>query len=138
MSEQRMVATLRDCPARLVPVGDPITIPAHSFVTITQSLGGNYTVVYQGNMLRVDGTEADALGLEKYELSFDDCGDGTIHEEQVWDALETVFDPEIPVNLRSLGLIYSVDINQNEKNRRYSNDTYRTGLRNGACARRGC
>ncbi len=114
MSEQRMVATLRECPARLVPVGDPVTIPAHSFVTITQSLGGNYTVVYQGNMLRVDGTDADALGLEKYELSFSDCGDNAIHEAQVWEALETIYDPEIPVNLRSLGLIYEVAIDQTE------------------------
>lgn len=115
MSEQKMVATVRECPARLVPVGDPVTIPAHSFVTITQSLGGNYTIVYQGNMLRVDGTDADALGLEKYELSFEDCGDGRIHDEQVWEALETIYDPEIPVNLRSLGLIYQVDINQDEQ-----------------------
>ncbi len=115
MSEQRMVATVRECPARLVPVGDPITIPAHSFVTITQSLGGNYTVVYQGNMLRVDGTDADALGLERYELSFSDCGDNVIHETQVWEALETIYDPEIPVNLRSLGLIYGVVVDQGEK-----------------------
>ncbi|MFL0801596.1 MAG: putative Fe-S cluster assembly protein SufT [Agarilytica sp.] len=114
MSEQRMVATVRECPARLVPVGDPITIPAHSFVTITQSLGGNYTVVYQGNMLRVDGTDADALGLEKYELSFADCGDQLIHEAQVLEALETIYDPEIPVNLRSLGLIYDVEIDQSQ------------------------
>ncbi len=112
MSEQRMVATTRDCPARLVPVGDPMTIPAHSFVTITQSLGGNYTVVYQGNMLRVDGTEADALGLEKYQLEFENRGDNKIHEDQVWAALETVFDPEIPVNLVALGLIYSMKIDQ--------------------------
>ena len=112
MSEQRMVSTARDCPARLVPVGDPMTIPANNFVTITQSLGGNYTVVYQGNMLRVDGTDADALGLEKYELSFEDPGDGRIHEEQIWQALETVYDPEIPVNLRALGLIYSLKVDQ--------------------------
>lgn len=107
-----MVATTRDCPARLVPVGDKVLIPANSFITITQSLGGNYTVVYQGNMLRVDGTDADALGLEKFELSFSDPGDGLIHEDQVWTALESVYDPEIPVNLRSLGLIYSVKIDQ--------------------------
>ena len=112
MSEQRMVATVREVPARLVPVGDAMTIPANTFVTITQSLGGNYTVVYQGNMLRVDGTDADALGLEKFELSFDDPGDGRIHEEQLWQALETVYDPEIPVNLRSLGLIYSLKVDQ--------------------------
>lgn len=112
MSEQRVVSTVRECQGRLVPVGDPVTIPAHTFITITQSLGGNYTVVYQGNMLRVDGTDADALGLEKFELHFDDHGDGQIHEDQVWHALETVYDPEIPVNLRALGLIYQVSIDQ--------------------------
>lgn len=112
MTEQRVVSTVRDCPARLVPVGDPITIPANNFVTITQSLGGNYTVVYQGKMLRVDGTDADALGFEKYQLQFADHGDGLIREEQVWQALETIYDPEIPVNLRSLGLIYNLNINQ--------------------------
>ena len=115
MAEQKMVATVRDCPARLVPVGQPITIPANTFITITQSLGGNYTVVYQGNMARIDGTDADALGLEKYELSFEDLGDGLIREEQVWQALNTVYDPEIPVSLPSLGLVYKVDINQDSK-----------------------
>lgn len=115
MSEQRMVTTVRDCPARLVPVGDPVTIPAHQFITITQSLGGNYTVVYQGNMLRVDGTDADALGLEKFELHFAPAVDEGIDKEQVWQALETIYDPEIPVNLRSLGLIYKVDIDQQSK-----------------------
>ncbi len=112
MSEQRVVATVRECPARLVPVGTPVTIPAHTFVTITQSLGGNFTLVYQGRMVRVDGTDADALGLTKFELEFVDRGDGQIHEDQVWQALETVYDPEIPVNLKSLGLIYSVRLDQ--------------------------
>lgn len=112
MAEQKMVSTVRDCPGRIVPVGDAITIPAHTFVTITQALGGNYTVVYRGNMVRVDGTDADALGLEKTTLSFDDPGDDIIHEEQVWQALKTVYDPEIPVDLVSLGLIYKVDIDQ--------------------------
>lgn len=112
MAEQRVVATVRECPGRLVPVGTPVTIPAHTFVTITQSLGGNFTVVHHGNMVRVDGTDADALGLQKFELTFSDPGDALIHEEQVWQALETVYDPEIPVNLKSLGLIYKVDIDQ--------------------------
>ncbi|MCK9469014.1 MAG: putative Fe-S cluster assembly protein SufT [Porticoccaceae bacterium] len=115
MSEQSMVATVRECPARRVPTGDPVTIPADTFVTITQSLGGNYTVVYRGNMLRVDGIDADALGLEKQELNFENRGDGIVHEDQVWQALESVYDPEIPVNLRSLGLIYGLDIDQASK-----------------------
>ena len=115
MAEQRMVSTTRECPARLVPVGDPVTIPAHTFVTITQSLGGNYTVVYQGNMLRVDGIHADALGLEKFVLDFPPAKNTDIDEAQVWSALETVYDPEIPVNLKSLGLIYSLKIDQQQK-----------------------
>lgn len=112
MSEQRLVSTVRECPGRLVPVGTPVTIPAHTFVTITQSLGGNYTIVHQGNMVRVDGTDADALGLEKYDLVFAPAKDERIDEAQVWQALESVYDPEIPVNLRSLGLIYRVSIDQ--------------------------
>lgn len=108
--ERRILTTTRDCPGRLVPVGDPVTIPAHSFVTLTQSLGGNYTVVHNGNMIRVDGTDADALGFEPTRLEFEAPTGGRISEEQVWQALHTVYDPEIPVDLVNLGLIYSVDI----------------------------
>ncbi len=110
--ERTILTTTRDCPARLVPVGDKLTIPAHTFVTLTQSLGGNYTLTYNGNMVRVDGTDADALGLEPLKLEFDAPADGQISEEQVWEALHSVFDPEIPVDLVNLGLIYRVDIDQ--------------------------
>ena len=110
--ERTVLTTNRDCPARLVPVGDPLTIPAHTFVTLTQSLGGNYTLTYNGNMVRVDGTDADALGLEPLTFEFEPSPDGSIHKEQVWEALHTVFDPEIPVDLVNLGLIYSVNIDQ--------------------------
>ena len=108
--ERTILTTTRDCPARLVPVGDPLTIPAHSFVTLTQSLGGNYTLSYNGNMVRVDGTDADALGLEPLALDFEPRPDGNIDEAQVWEALHTIYDPEIPVDLVNLGLIYKVGI----------------------------
>lgn len=114
--ERRMVATLRDCPARLVPAGNPMVIPNGSFITITQSLGGNYTVTHNGNMLRIDGTDADALGLEKQELIFDPVSGDDIQEDQVWYALKTVFDPEIPVDIVNLGLVYNVDIDQASQN----------------------
>jgi len=110
--EQTMLTTRRDCPGRLVPVGDHVTIPADSFVTLTQALGGNYTVVYNGNMIRVDGTDADALGLEPVRLDFEPPQDGRIDEGQVWEALHTVYDPEIPVDLVNLGLIYKLDIDR--------------------------
>ena len=110
--ERTLLTTRRDCPARLVPVGDPLLIPAHTFVTLTQALGGNYTLVYNGNMVRVDGTDADALGLEPLRLNFPVPQDDRIDIAQVWEALHTVYDPEIPVDLVNLGLIYSVKIDQ--------------------------
>ena len=110
--ERTLLTTRREVQGRLVPVGDPVDIPADSFVTLTQSLGGNYTVTFNGNMVRIDGTDADALGLEGLTLSFVPPADGQISEEQVWEALHTVYDPEIPVDLVNLGLIYRVDIDQ--------------------------
>ena len=108
--EQRMVAAQADCPARLVPAGTPVVIPEGSFVTITQALGGNYTVVYNGNMMRVDGMDAEALGLVSEHIDLTNYGDGKVHLEQVHAVLRTIFDPEIPINLLDLGLIYKIDI----------------------------
>ena len=110
--ERRMVGARADCPARRVPDGTPLTIPKDTFVTITQALGGNYTVTYNGQMVRVDGTDAEALGLEPELLSFAAPTDDQIREEQVWEALKTVYDPEIPVDLVNLGLIYRVAVDQ--------------------------
>lgn len=110
-----MVLAQEDCPARRVPDGTPVTIPKNSFVAITQALGGNYTVVHNGQMLRVDGTDASILGLESESLSFPAPNDDKIDEGQVWEALRTVFDPEIPVDLVNLGLIYKVSVEQASK-----------------------
>lgn len=115
MSERRMVVAQEDCPARRVPDGTPLTIPKDTFVTITQSLGGNYTLTYHGQMVRVDGTDAGKLGLESETLEFPQPVDDKISEEQVWQALGTVYDPEIPVDLVNLGLIYAVKIDQSAK-----------------------
>ncbi|WP_347332297.1 putative Fe-S cluster assembly protein SufT [Marinimicrobium locisalis] len=112
MTERRMVVAQADCPARRVPDGTPLTIPKDTFVTITQSLGGNYTLTYHGQMVRVDGTDAGALGLEEQVLDFAAPADGRIREDQVWEALRTVYDPEIPVDLVNLGLIYRLQIDQ--------------------------
>lgn len=111
-TSRKMVVALRDCPARLVPVGTKITIKKDTFVTITQDLGGNYTVVVNGNMARVDGTDAGALGLKAEVLEFPKVETNQILEEHVWTALKSIFDPEIPVNLVDLGLIYKVSIEQ--------------------------
>lgn len=110
--ERQMVVTQRDCPARLVPAGTKISIPKDTFLTITQSLGGNYTVAVNGNLARIDGTDADAIGKKAQSFDFETPADGSISEEQIWEALKTIFDPEIPVNLVDLGLIYTVKVSQ--------------------------
>jgi len=109
---QKMVVTERDCNARRVPSGELMQLPAGEFVSITQDLGGNYTVTWRGNMYRIDGTDADAIGRQPQVLNFSAPDNGQIDERQVWDALETIYDPEIPINLVSLGLIYKVAVDQ--------------------------
>lgn len=107
--ERRLVTTTRDCDARLVPTGDPITIPGGSFITLTQTLGGTFTVVVEGNMARIAGADADAIGLKPEMLEFGPANaDGSINPEHVTTALQSVYDPEIPVNIDDLGLIYAV------------------------------
>ncbi|MBU2862951.1 putative Fe-S cluster assembly protein SufT [Reinekea marina] len=108
--ERRMVVTQREVNARLVPVGTPITIPSDTFVTLTQSLGGNYTVVHNGNMARIDGTDADALGFEPQTFEFEAPANGEVSTDQIWEVLDTVFDPEIPVSIVALGLVYDVTV----------------------------
>ncbi len=105
-TEREVVLTKREIEARLVPSGTEIMIPADIFVTITQSLGGTYTVVVNGNLARVEAKDADGLGKEPVYSSFDTPEDGSINENQVWEALRSVYDPEIPVNVVDLGLIY--------------------------------
>ncbi len=109
--EQRTVVTTRDCPARLVPVGTPITIPKNSFITLRQALGGTFTVTVNGNMARIDGSDADALGLTSIlDMDFLPPDGDRVREEDVWKALRTVFDPEIPVNIVDLQLVRTVSI----------------------------
>ncbi len=112
--EKRMVVAQAACPGRAVPSGAPVVIPEGSFVTISQALGGSYTVIYEGNMVRIDGTDAGAFGLETLQFNYEDYGDGKVHLEQIEETIRTVYDPEIPINLLDLGLIYKIDINGNK------------------------
>jgi probable FeS assembly SUF system protein SufT len=102
----------RECPSKLVPSGDDLLIPKGAEAIVTQALGASYTLLYHGNLIRIDGKDADAIGLFANGLEFDAPSDGTISEEQVWAALSMVYDPEIPVNIVSLGLVYEMSIDQ--------------------------
>ena len=112
--QRQIVPVGRAVQARLVPSGTPLAIPAGAFVTLTQALGGTYTVVHNGNMARIDGEDADALGFEPQVLELAPPADGKVSNEQVWEALRTVHDPEIPVNIVDLGLVYRCDIDDSD------------------------
>lgn len=113
MFEQETVVTNRDVQVRLVPSGTVTEIPEGSFVNIVQALGGNYTVTYNGNMMRIDGLDADAIDQEQVELIFQEPDpNGDVREEEVIDVLKTIYDPEIPVNIVDLGLVYNCDLIQ--------------------------
>ncbi len=108
--ERRIVPVSRPVTARLVPTGTPIDIAAGTFVTLTQALGGTYTVVVEGNMARIEGEDADALGFEPESLLFEPPDNGMPSLTQVHEALASVHDPEIPVNIVDLGLVYGCEL----------------------------
>jgi probable FeS assembly SUF system protein SufT len=99
----------RPCFATTVPQGERITLDAGTEVTMVQQMGGSYTVKSEmGTLLRIDGSDADALGLEPTEVErrVTLVGSGPFSMDNVTDALHTVYDPEIPVSIVDLGLVY--------------------------------
>ncbi len=101
----------RDCPAVLVPQGDEVTLPAGSVGYITQALGGSFTVFVEGNLFRIAGEDADAIGKEPPQpLELEEGADDAAVERLVWSQLRTCFDPEIPINIVDLGLVYEANV----------------------------
>lgn len=112
----------RDCAAVLVPQGEKVTLPAGSVGYITQALGGSFTVFVEGNLFRIAGDDADALGKEPPEaLQLENEADDDAVEVLVWKQLRTCFDPEIPINVVELGLVYDCDIERLEDGSRKVN-----------------
>jgi len=113
MRSNEIVALRRDCDAVLIPAGTQVTLPAGQQVTITQALGGSYTCYVEGSLVRIDSMAADALGKSSYDEPVDSAtlsGDGSVDEKLVWAQLATCYDPEIPINIVELGLIYECNV----------------------------
>ncbi|MBS0375430.1 MAG: putative Fe-S cluster assembly protein SufT [Proteobacteria bacterium] len=101
----------RDVKAVLVPAGIEVSLRTGSVGYITQALGGSFTVYVEGNLFRIAGADADAIGREPpaaIELP-PDATDADV-ERLAWEQLKTCYDPEIPVNIVDLGLVYSCEI----------------------------
>jgi probable FeS assembly SUF system protein SufT len=105
-----IITLLRDVDAFLIPSGARIYLHKGTEVTITQALGSSYTVNIYGNLARIDGKNADALGKEPTAAPPVEIPEGTTLHDLVWTQLKTCYDPEIPVNIVDLGLIYGCEI----------------------------
>ena len=108
MNSSDPITLARDVEAAVIPIGTKVTLQKGEQAYLTQSLGGSYTVVVNGNMFRIEGKDADALG---FELAAKPASTGApVSQEQlekeIWSQLRTCYDPEIPVNIVDLGLIY--------------------------------
>ncbi|HWL54322.1 MAG TPA: putative Fe-S cluster assembly protein SufT [Chthoniobacteraceae bacterium] len=118
MSEtmHKEIELLRDCDAVRIPQGTTLHLTKGSRVIITQSLGGSYTVATDtGHLVRISGENADALGFEADGTPKKEKQHGIeVEEAKIWDVLRTCYDPEIPVNIVDLGLIYDCAIERRE------------------------
>lgn len=99
----------RDCEATLIPSGMKVKIQQGSRVLVTQALGNAYTIFVNGNLVRIAGKDGDALGLVILDHPDVNAMDGSI-EDKIWAQLKTSYDPEIPVNIVDLGLVYECHV----------------------------
>jgi probable FeS assembly SUF system protein SufT len=113
--QNEAIVLSRECAATIIPAGEEVTIPEGTSGYITQALGGSFTLYIEGNLFRIAGIDADAIGKEPVkppEVPLDATEEE--FESVIWQQLKTCFDPEIPINLVDLGLIYRCQIERNE------------------------
>ena len=108
-----LITIERDCEAILIPSGDPIKLIKGTHVRITLALGGDFTLFVNGNLVKISGKDADAIGKKIVEEVREVSNiNKEVTEDDIWEQLRTVYDPEIPVNIVELGLIYDLKISK--------------------------
>ena len=116
MHENTEFTTSRDIEAIQIPMGTAFTIPAGTPGVITQSLGGSYTIATSHGLARVSERDVDALGLQASETQPREktTSNGEVSEADVWNQLKQCYDPEIPVNIVDLGLVYDCKLTKKD------------------------
>lgn len=113
------ISLSRACEVVEIPSGTRNVLPMDTEVRISQSLGDSYTITTAQGMYRIEGKDADALGLSVNQGAVNQAASaaqqGSFSEEAVWGELRTIFDPEIPINIADLGLIYSCVITPHQE-----------------------
>ena len=111
MNQSTSFELKRDCSAVQIPAGTSVTLPSGTTVHVTQTLGGSYTVQAPGGLFRIASQDADALGIDVQKpAEAPSSTTGQVDEKLIWDTLRTCFDPEIPVNIVDLGLVYDMKL----------------------------
>jgi probable FeS assembly SUF system protein SufT len=116
MNRERTLS--REIVVTQIPSGDKHTLPIGTKIQIHQTLGGSYTVQTDHGLFRIDGKDGDALGEQAADHKIDTAtlADGAPNPDAVWNQLKKVYDPEIPVNIVDLGLVYSMDVEKKPDN----------------------
>jgi probable FeS assembly SUF system protein SufT len=112
MNSNEPITLTRDVEGTVIPTGTKVTLQKGEQAFITQSLGGTYTVIVKGNMFRIEAKDADALGLEVAAKAVSTGTPSTAEEieKEAWNQMRTCYDPEIPVNIVDLGLVYDCHV----------------------------
>ena len=120
MSDNNFIKISKNCDGILIPSGDQIKLKKGTPVKITQSLGGYFTLYVNGNLVKLDGRDGDAIG-QKIDTENIHAEMKKFDEKLIWDQLKTCYDPEIPVNIVDLGLIYNLNYKKLDNDKYYIN-----------------